>query len=475
MYKPLNFWLIGGDHRQAALAHALAEDGHSVHTYALEEGVDPAWVQSSLTGAETAHCVILPLPAAKGDLLNAPLSTHCPPLSQVLDALSPQQLICAGMVTPALTQAAANRSLTLTDYFAREELAVANAVPSSEGAIQIAMEELPITLQDARVLVVGYGRLGKVLARQLHGLGARVTVAARNPADRAWVRAWGYGDVPSDHLAGHTGGFDLICNTVPVCLLDREAHRPGLQARRGGLCRRRGVGDKGHLGPLSSRQSGSRHSREGHPIRHLQHNDRVRSVTMEDSVRRIGFAFCGSFCTFDTALKALRAVKDRFGDVTVILSENSGSLDTRFGKAQDFRREMEDISGKPLIDSLTAAEPIGPRKLLDALVICPCTGNTLGKLANGVTDSTVALAAKAHLRNARPLILAVSTNDALAGAAKNIGVLLDKKNTYFVPFRQDDPMGKPTSLVADFSLVPDTVAAALEGRQLQPLVLGPTN
>ena len=196
---------------------------------------------------------------------------------------------------------------------------------------------------------------------------------------------------------------------------------------------------------------------------------------MEDSVRRIGFAFCGSFCTFDTALKALRAVKDRFGDVTVILSENSGSLDTRFGKAQDFRREMEDISGKPLIDSLTAAEPIGPKKLLDALVICPCTGNTLGKLANGVTDSTVALAAKAHLRNARPLILAVSTTDALAGAAKNIGVLLDKKNTYFVPFRQDDPMGKPTSLVADFSLVPDTVAAALEGRQLQPLVLGPTN
>ena len=131
MYKPLNFWLIGGDHRQAALAHALAEDGHSVHTYALEEGVDPAWVQSSLTGAETAHCVILPLPAAKGDLLNAPLSTHCPPLSQVLDALSPQQLICAGMVTPALTQAAANRSLTLTDYFAREELAVANAVPAA--------------------------------------------------------------------------------------------------------------------------------------------------------------------------------------------------------------------------------------------------------------------------------------------------------------------------------------------------------
>ena len=173
-------------------------------------------------------------------------------------------------------------------------------------------------------------------------------------------------------------------------------------------------------------------------------------------------------------MEALEQIKARFARVVPIVSECVAETDTRFGKAQDFRREMEDISGKPLIDSLTAAEPIGPRKLLDALVICPCTGNTLGKLANGVTDSTVALAAKAHLRNARPLILAVSTNDALAGAAKNIGVLLDKKNTYFVPFRQDDPMGKPTSLVADFSLVPDTVAAALEGRQLQPLVLGPT-
>ena len=222
MYKPLNFWLIGGDHRQAALAHALAEDGHSVHTYALEEGVDPAWVQSSLTGAETAHCVILPLPAAKGELLNAPLSTHCPPLSQVLDALSPQQLICAGMVTPALTQAAANRSLTLTDYFAREELAVANAVPSSEGAIQIAMEELPITLHGARVLVIGAGRLGKVLCQQLKGLGAGVSLAARKFSDLAWAQVWGCGAERSDQLSGWLCSYDLILNTVPVPILGRE-------------------------------------------------------------------------------------------------------------------------------------------------------------------------------------------------------------------------------------------------------------
>lgn len=194
---------------------------------------------------------------------------------------------------------------------------------------------------------------------------------------------------------------------------------------------------------------------------------------MNDPSCRVGFAFCGSFCTFHKAMDALEKVKARFGDVTPIVSENSAALDTRFGAAHDWLREMERICDKRVIDSLVKAEPLGPKKLLDALVICPCTGNTLGKLASGVADSTVTLAAKAHLRNGRPLIIAVSTNDALASSAKSIGVLLDKKHVYFVPFRQDDPQGKPTSLVADFSLVPDTVAAALKGEQLQPLLLAP--
>ena len=187
---------------------------------------------------------------------------------------------------------------------------------------------------------------------------------------------------------------------------------------------------------------------------------------------KVGFAFCGSFCTFSMAMTALERVKALFGDVTPIVSEAAAANDTRFGPAHEFMREMERICDKRVIDSLVKAEPIGPKKLLDVLVICPCTGNTLAKLANGVTDSTVTLAAKAHLRNGRPLVICPATNDALAASAKNIGALLDKKHVYFVPFRQDDPQGKPTSVVADFSLVPDTIAAALEGRQLQPLLLG---
>ena len=187
----------------------------------------------------------------------------------------------------------------------------------------------------------------------------------------------------------------------------------------------------------------------------------------------VGFAFCGSFCTLSKAVATLEAVKAQYAQVIPIVSENVALTDTRFGNAHDFLREMERICDHRVITTVKDAEPIGPKALLDALVVCPCTGNTLAKLASGVTDTSVTMAAKAHLRNGRPLILAPSTNDGLAGAAGNIGTLLARRNVYFVPFRQDDPVGKPTSLVADFSLVPQAVELALKGEQLQPVLLGP--
>ena len=187
---------------------------------------------------------------------------------------------------------------------------------------------------------------------------------------------------------------------------------------------------------------------------------------------RVGFALCGSFCTFDKAIGALERVKGEFGDVTPIVSERGAALDTRFGNAHDFLREIERICDRRVISTIQAAEPIGPKGLLDVLVIAPCTGNTLAKLAAGVTDSSVTMAAKSHLRNGRPVVIAVSTNDGLGASASNIGTLLCRKQIYFVPFRQDDPVGKPTSLLADFSRIPDAIRAALEGRQLQPVLLG---
>ena len=188
--------------------------------------------------------------------------------------------------------------------------------------------------------------------------------------------------------------------------------------------------------------------------------------------RKIGFAFCGSFCTYSQAMEVLERVQSRYGDVLPIVSEAGAATDTRFGAAHDFMREMERICDRRVIATVKDAEPIGPKKLLDVLVVCPCTGNTLAKLAHGVTDTAVTMAAKAHLRNGGPLVLAVATNDGLAGAAPNLGALLGRKNVYFVPFGQDDCQGKPASLVADFSRVPDAVDAALRGEQLQPVLLG---
>lgn len=184
----------------------------------------------------------------------------------------------------------------------------------------------------------------------------------------------------------------------------------------------------------------------------------------------VGFAFCGSFCTFRKTMDALRTVTERY-DVVPIFSTAAYETDTRFGTAADFVAEAERLCGKKALHTLAAVEPFGPKKMLDLLIVAPCTGNTLGKLANGVADSPVTFACKAHLRNARPIVLAISTNDGLSASAENIGRLLNRKHYYFVPFGQDSPTGKPYSLVADLGLLPETVENALEGRQLQPILL----
>lgn len=185
---------------------------------------------------------------------------------------------------------------------------------------------------------------------------------------------------------------------------------------------------------------------------------------------RIGFALCGSFCTFDRVIKVLEEMTASGMDVYPIMSEISAATDTRFGSAADFEARLVRACGRPVIKTVHDAEPIGPKKLLDVLVIAPCTGNTLGKLASGIADSSVTLAAKAHLRNERPVVIAVSSNDALAGNAANIGTLLNRRAYYFVPMTQDDPVKKPRSIVAKMELIPQTVEAALEGRQIEPII-----
>ena len=188
-----------------------------------------------------------------------------------------------------------------------------------------------------------------------------------------------------------------------------------------------------------------------------------------ENKHRVGLAMCGSYCTYAQVFAACEALRERY-ELVPILSDTAAETDTRFGTAAEHIRRLMELTGKKVITTIAEAEPLGPAEPLDALLIAPCTGNTLAKLAHGLTDSSVTMAAKAHLRNGRPLVLAFSTNDGLSGSAENIGRLLNRKHVYFVPFRQDDPIGKPCSLQADFSLLAETVETALTGKQLQPLL-----
>ncbi len=182
-----------------------------------------------------------------------------------------------------------------------------------------------------------------------------------------------------------------------------------------------------------------------------------------------GFAMCASYCTFRSVIDEMRKIRQLGYELLPVMSYNASETDTRFGRAADFVWEVEDICGKKIINTIAAAEPIGPKKLVDLMIVAPCTGNTLGKLANGITDTPVTMAVKSTLRIGLPVVLAPATNDALAASAANIGRLLNAKNVYFVPMSQDNPEKKPSSLVSHFDLILPTALSALEGKQLQPV------
>ena len=191
---------------------------------------------------------------------------------------------------------------------------------------------------------------------------------------------------------------------------------------------------------------------------------------MELKGKKIGIAFTGSFCTYKNAMEELEKLVNTGADVQCIFSENAQTIDSRFGKAKEFLEQAKELTGNPIMKTIAQAEPIGPKGLLDLLVIFPCTGNTIAKLANGITDTPVLMAAKAHLRNEKPLVISISTNDALGMNMKNIGLLLNAKNIYFLPFGQDDPMKKPNSMIAHTELLIPTIQKALENKQYQPLI-----
>ena len=185
---------------------------------------------------------------------------------------------------------------------------------------------------------------------------------------------------------------------------------------------------------------------------------------------KIGFAITGSFCTHERALNAMRDLKEKGHDLLPIFSFNVANTDTRFGNAKEFRKKVEEITGKEVVDTIVKAEPIGPKDLVDVLVVVPCTGNTMAKLANAITDTPVTMAVKSHIRNDKPVVIAMATNDALGASLNNIATLMSTKNFYFVPFGQDDPEKKPKSMVANFEKLYDTILLAMQGKQIQPIL-----
>lgn len=356
-------------------------------------------------------------------------------------------------------------------YTRSERYQVANAALTAEGAAALLEKAVP---GGAAVLVLGFGRVGKLCALAFQRGGAAVTVAARSAEARNWAEAMGFHAVHTEELAGRLGGFAAAVNTVPAPVLGEEL----LSELPKGAYLLELAGAPGGTDAPAARELGLRYHRApGLPGSFAP--DRAALLlrdalyeTVAQAKPRLGLALTGSHCCLDRALTACaRLCRD--WELVPILSEAAAGTDTRFGTGAEFRRRLEELCGAPAIDSVAAAEPLGTRQALDALLVVPCTGNTLGKLAHGITDTAVTMACKAHLRNGRPLVLAVSTNDGLAGSAGSIAALLQRKHVYFVPFRQDDPGEKPFSLQSDFSLLGETVRAALEGKQLQPVLACP--
>ena len=465
----MQFGVIGGDRRQAELLRLLRADGHTAAAYGI--GGESDW-----EGAVSAPAVILPLPlCTEGDTLN--IDGEHRGAGALFRHLRRDQILLAGQVKPAQMTLARELGLNLIDYFRREELTVANAAATAEGAIAVLMQESDRMLLGSRCLVLGYGRIGKQLSSRLAALGAQVSAAARRPEDWAWICACGFRAVDIGALETAGADYDFVVNTVPApvageawlrqlppgCICVDLASVRGIDHKAGERLGIPVIWARGLPGKLVPRSAAGDHPQ--HPL--FYYKGAARKRMREE---RIGFAVCGSYCTHEKALAALEKLTKEYRTVIPIASENAAFTDTRFGTSDALLEKLETLTGQEVLYDIPSVEPIGQKGLLDVLVVAPATGNTLAKLANGITDTAVTMAVKSHLRNGRPVVLALSTNDGLSGSAQNIGALLARKHYYFVPFGQDDPEKKPTSLAADFEKLSETVDAALRGEQLQPLL-----
>ena len=413
----------------------------------------------AITGTDARFLPLRKLLLADGHEITDPASADSAPAPAASSSAPPS----ADMVIPPPWDPSAR-------YARREEYQIAIARLTAEGAIALLRPETG--LSGAHILLLGYGRIARLLARELQKAGALVTAAARSGEQRAWAEAESIEALPLDALSGALDRFDVIIGTIPAPVLTE----PLLALVRKDALLLELASAPGGIDAAAAHERGLRYIRApGLPAKYAPER---AAVILRDAVYaaaaeplpRLGLAVTGSHCTFSRALEAFRPLKRDY-TLVPILSGAAAGTDTRFFAASAFRAELEAFCGREAVDTIVKAEPLGTAQRLDALLVAPCTGSTLAKLARGVTDTAVTMACKAHLRNGAPLILAISTNDGLSGSAESIAALLQRKNVYFVPFRQDAPHQKPFSLQSDFDLLGETIKAAMEGRQLQPVLL----
>ena len=454
---PKTFCVVGHDARQQAAARVLRRAGYGV---------------TAADNAAAADYILLPM--SQGRVSDE--------VARALQGAGQGTLILAGRPGMPVRMAAREAGLPLIDYFLRPELECLNAVPTAEGCLELLLRLRERTIWESGFLVLGYGRVGRAVARRLVLLGGRVTVAARSPEQRANARCAGCRAAPLTALPTLLPGFDAVINTVPAPVLPRAllqqlpggaliidlASLPGgtdfAAAEELGLHAEHALALPGRCAPQTA---GALIAQTVLAI--LEERDPDEMTTQ--SKRTVAFALCGSFCSFAAVLPQLRVLTARGWDVLPVLSASAAGLDTRFGTASALQQTLYEVTGHRPLTTLQAVEPLGPQRLAEALIIAPATGTTMALLAAGISSTPVTLAAKSLLRGGRPVIIAPSTNDGLSGSAPALGQLLQRRSYYFVPFGQDDSYKKPCSLKSDFTLLPDTLEAALRGVQIQPLLL----
>lgn len=341
------------------------------------------------------------------------------------------------------------------DYTDNEVFLKKNAYLTAEGAITLYYNEVKETLLNKKVLILGYGRIGKYLSKMLKSLNCDVSVYARRKEIQNEIVLDGYKSV-----AFQNDNYDVVFNTVPTTIINDEFKNCiCIELANGFVNKENVINGNGIPGKMFPKTASKIILEAILPYLSIWEG------------HMIGYAFCGSFCTHKRSLEELKKLKSLGYDILPIMSENVYNTDTYFGKAQDLIKEVESITENSVIHTIVDAEPLGPKVHLEALIVAPCTGNTLAKIARGITDTSVTMATKAHLRSDRPTVIALCSNDALSANLQNISILLERKNVFFVPMKQDDVTKKPHSLVSEFSLLEETLKGALVSKQVRPLFI----